>query len=129
MLDAGAASPRRRGTSTRTTGSTTPGRSKEQAEDYRYFPEPDLLPVAPDPAWVEELRGTLPEMPTVRRARLQESWGISDFDMDSVINAGALDLVEATIAAGADQAGARKWWMGSCPVWPRSRAPTWAIWR
>ena len=93
-------------------GSTTPGRSKEQAEDYRYFPEPDLLPVAPDPAWVEELRGTLPEMPTVRRARLQESWGISDFDMDSVINAGALDLVEATIAAGADQAGARKWWMG-----------------
>ena len=93
-------------------GSTTPGRSKEQAEDYRYFPEPDLLPVAPDPAWVEELRGTLPEMPTVRRARLQEAWGISDFDMDSVINAGALDLVEATIGAGADQAGARKWWMG-----------------
>ncbi|MFN8125921.1 MAG: Asp-tRNA(Asn)/Glu-tRNA(Gln) amidotransferase subunit GatB [Candidatus Nanopelagicales bacterium] len=93
-------------------GTTTPGRSKEEAEDYRYFPEPDLLPVAPDPAWVEELRATLPEMPAVRRARLQAAWGISDFDMDSVLNAGALDLVEATIAAGADQVGARKWWLG-----------------
>jgi aspartyl-tRNA(Asn)/glutamyl-tRNA(Gln) amidotransferase subunit B len=93
-------------------GSTTPGRSKEQAEDYRYFPEPDLLPVAPDPAWVEELRATLPEMPAVRRARLQGEWGISDFDMQSVINAGALDLVVDTISAGVDQAAARKWWLG-----------------
>ncbi len=93
-------------------GSTTPGRSKEEAEDYRYFPEPDLLPVAPDPVWVDELRGTLPELPAVRRARLQQEWGISDFDMDSVINAGALGLVETTIAAGADQAAARKWWLG-----------------
>ena len=93
-------------------GTTTPGRSKEEAEDYRYFPEPDLLPVAPDPAWVEELRATLPEMPSLRRARIQAEWGISDFDMDSILNAGALDLVEATVAAGADQAGARKWWMG-----------------
>ncbi len=93
-------------------GTTTPGRSKEEAEDYRYFPEPDLLPVAPDPAWVEELRATLPELPSLRRARVQAEWGISDFDMDSVLNAGALDLVEATVAAGADQAGARKWWLG-----------------
>jgi aspartyl-tRNA(Asn)/glutamyl-tRNA(Gln) amidotransferase subunit B len=93
-------------------GSTAPGRSKEEAEDYRYFPEPDLLPVAPDPAWVEELRATLPEMPALRRARLQSDWGISDFEMESVINAGALDLVERTVAAGATQTGARKWWMG-----------------
>jgi len=93
-------------------GSTKPGRSKEEAEDYRYFPEPDLLPVAPDPAWVEELRATLPELPQARRLRLQAEWGISDFDMESVTNAGALDLVEATVAAGASQTGARKWWMG-----------------
>ncbi len=70
------------------------------------------MPVAPDPAWVEELRATLPELPSLRRARVQAEWGISDFDMDSVLNAGALDLVEATVAAGADQAGARKWWLG-----------------
>lgn len=93
-------------------GTTTSGRSKEEAEDYRYFPEPDLLPVAPDPAWVRDLQDTLPEMPAVRRARLQADWGISDFDMDSVVNAGALDLVEQTVLAGADQAGARKWWLG-----------------
>ena len=94
------------------TGRSTPGRSKEQAEDYRYFPEPDLLPVAPDPAWVEELRSALPEQPAVRRARLQEAWGISDVEMATVVNAGALDLVEETIAAGADQVAARKWWTG-----------------
>ena len=70
------------------------------------------MPVAPDSAWVEELRATLPELPSLRRARIQAEWGISDFEMDSLLNAGALDLVEQTIAAGADQVGARKWWMG-----------------
>ncbi len=94
------------------TGVTTSGRSKEEAEDYRYFPEPDLVPIAPSRAWVEELRLTLPENPAVRRTRLQAAWGITDHDMSSVINAGALDLVEATIAAGADHVAARKWWLG-----------------
>ena len=94
------------------TGSTTPGRSKEQAEDYRYFPEPDLVPVSPDAAWIEELRAWLPENPATRRARLQAEWGISDFDMAAVVNAGAADVVEATVALGVDQADARKWWLG-----------------
>jgi aspartyl-tRNA(Asn)/glutamyl-tRNA(Gln) amidotransferase subunit B len=93
-------------------GTTTSGRSKEEAEDYRYFPEPDLTPVAPDPAWVEALRGTLPEPPRVRRHRLQDAWQVSDHDMQSMVNAGAVELVEATIAAGADPAAARKWWLG-----------------
>lgn len=93
-------------------GSTTAGRIKEEAEDYRYFPEPDLVPVAPARAWVEELRGTLPELPRVRRNRLREDWGVSEHDMQSILNAGAVDLIEATIAAGADSAAARKWWMG-----------------
>jgi aspartyl-tRNA(Asn)/glutamyl-tRNA(Gln) amidotransferase subunit B len=94
------------------TGVTTPGRSKEQAEDYRYFPEPDLLPVAPDPAWVEQLRGTLPEPPARHRRRLQEQWGFTDLEMRDVVNAGALAPVEATVALGASPAGARKWWLG-----------------
>ncbi len=94
------------------TGLTTPGRSKEEAEDYRYFPEPDLVPIAPSREWVEQLRATLPENPAARRNRLAAEWGISDVEMASVVNAGALDLVEATIAAGADQAAARKWWTG-----------------
>jgi aspartyl-tRNA(Asn)/glutamyl-tRNA(Gln) amidotransferase subunit B len=94
------------------TGVTTPGRSKEQAEDYRYFPEPDLVPIAPDVAWVEELRAGLPEAPGVRRRQLQELWGLSDFEMQSLANAGAIDLVEQTVAAGASQETARKWWLG-----------------
>lgn len=95
-----------------TTGDTTSGREKSDAEDYRYFPEPDLIPIAPDPAWVEELRAGLPESPSLRVKRLQADWQLSDFDMQSVVNAGALDLVVATIAAGADHTSARKWWLG-----------------
>jgi aspartyl-tRNA(Asn)/glutamyl-tRNA(Gln) amidotransferase subunit B len=93
-------------------GSTTSGRVKEEAEDYRYFPEPDLVPVAPAREWVEELRGRLPELPRLRRARLQQEWGVSDHEMQSALNAGAIDLITATIDAGADAAAARKWWMG-----------------
>ncbi len=94
------------------TGVTTPGRSKEQAEDYRYFPEPDLVPVAPDQAWVEGLRAALPAPPALRRRALQERWGLSDFDLRSLLNAGALDLVEQTVSAGAGVDAARKWWLG-----------------
>src|SRR5690606_35560317 len=94
------------------TGQTTPGRSKEQAEDYRYFPEPDLLPIAPDPEWVARLKAELPELPSVRRKRLQQECGCSDLDMAAMRNADAIDLVEATVAAGAPPADARKWWMG-----------------
>jgi len=94
------------------TGRSTSGRSKEQAEDYRYFPEPDLVPVAPSRAWVDELRGTLPEPPAAKRARLRAEWGISDHDFQTVVNSGALELVEATVAAGVDSAAARKWWTG-----------------
>ncbi|MGD9954805.1 MAG: Asp-tRNA(Asn)/Glu-tRNA(Gln) amidotransferase subunit GatB [Candidatus Nanopelagicales bacterium] len=94
------------------TGITTSGREKSDAEDYRYFPEPDLVPIAPSREWVEELRASLPENPAVRQARLKAAWGISDFEMATVVNAGALDAVEATVAAGADQGAARKWWTG-----------------
>ena len=94
------------------TGITTSGREKSDAEDYRYFPEPDLVPVAPSREWVEELRGTLPENPTARRARLQAEWGFSDLEMRDTVGAGALGLVEETIAAGAAPQAARKWWLG-----------------
>jgi aspartyl-tRNA(Asn)/glutamyl-tRNA(Gln) amidotransferase subunit B len=93
-------------------GITTPGRSKEEAQDYRYFPEPDLVPLAPDAGWVEELRAGLPELPTARRLRLQAEWAMSDLDMAALTNAGALDLVAETVAAGASPAEARKWWLG-----------------
>jgi aspartyl-tRNA(Asn)/glutamyl-tRNA(Gln) amidotransferase subunit B len=94
------------------TGDTNSGRSKETATDYRYFPEPDLVPLAPDPAWVEELRVTLPELPRLRRERQKAEWGFSDLAMQSVVNAGAVDLISATVAAGAAPDAARKWWLG-----------------
>jgi aspartyl-tRNA(Asn)/glutamyl-tRNA(Gln) amidotransferase subunit B len=94
------------------TGSTSPGRSKEEATDYRYFPEPDLVPVAPDAEWVEKLAAELPELPVARRARLQEEWGLSATEMAWLVNAGALGLVDATVAAGSTPADARKWWLG-----------------
>ncbi|MGH3367244.1 MAG: Asp-tRNA(Asn)/Glu-tRNA(Gln) amidotransferase subunit GatB [Nocardioidaceae bacterium] len=93
------------------TGITTSGRSKEEAEDYRYFPEPDLVPVAPSREWVEELRAALPEPPRVHRARLQAAWGFSDLEMRDTVGAGALDLVTQTVEAGASPQSARKWWL------------------
>ena len=63
------------------TASTRSGRGKETSEDYRYFPEPDLVPIAPSAEWVEELRGTLPELPWARRARLQQEWALSDEEL------------------------------------------------
>ncbi|OYO19259.1 Asp-tRNA(Asn)/Glu-tRNA(Gln) amidotransferase GatCAB subunit B [Enemella dayhoffiae] len=91
---------------------TTPGRSKETAEDYRYFPEPDLVPVAPSREWVEQLRATLPEAPGVRRKRLQGEWGFSEAEMTDVANADALGVLEQTVQAGCTPAAARKWWLG-----------------
>ncbi|MGN6722077.1 MAG: Asp-tRNA(Asn)/Glu-tRNA(Gln) amidotransferase subunit GatB [Marmoricola sp.] len=92
-------------------GITTSGREKSDAEDYRYFPEPDLVPVAPSREWVEQLRGTLPESPRVKRARLQADWGYTDLEMRDVIAAGAVDLIEATVAQGCAPQPARKWWL------------------
>ncbi|MFD2079730.1 aspartyl-tRNA(Asn)/glutamyl-tRNA(Gln) amidotransferase subunit B [Actinopolymorpha cephalotaxi] len=94
------------------TGVTTSGRSKEEAEDYRYFPEPDLVPIAPSDAWVEELRATLPEPPSLHRRRLFEAWGFTEMEFRDVLGAGALHLVEATVGAGTTPAAARKWWLG-----------------
>lgn len=93
-------------------GSTSSGREKSDSEDYRYFPEPDLVPIRPDREWVEELRASLPELPVAKRRRLRAEWGYADMEMRDVINAGALELIEATVGAGCDPASARKWWMG-----------------
>ena len=92
-------------------GITTAGRSKETAEDYRYFPEPDLVPIAPSREWVEELRATLPEPPAARIDRVSAEWGFSQLEMRDVVSAGAVNAIEATVAAGASPQSARKWWL------------------
>ncbi|HVK26999.1 MAG TPA: Asp-tRNA(Asn)/Glu-tRNA(Gln) amidotransferase subunit GatB [Nocardioides sp.] len=92
-------------------GSTSSGREKSDAEDYRYFPEPDLVPVAPSREWVEQLRATLPENPAAKRTRLQAEYGFSDLEMRDVWASGALPLIEATVAEGTAPQSARKWWV------------------
>lgn len=91
---------------------TAGGRVKTDADDYRYFPDPDLVMVHTTKEHIDELKAQMPEMPRERRNRLQTEWGLSDNDMRDIINASALDLVEETVKAGASPAGARKWWMG-----------------
>ncbi len=94
------------------TGVTSAGRPKSDADDYRYFPEPDLLPVEPSLELIEELRAALPEAPSLRKKRLQEAWGFTDLEFQDVLNSGLLVEVEETVAAGAAPAQARKWWTG-----------------
>ena len=94
------------------TGATSAGRPKSDADDYRYFPEPDLLPVVPDPALIEELRAALPEKPAERRRRLKADWGFTDLEFQDVVNSGLLSEITETVAAGASPQAARKWWTG-----------------
>ena len=93
-------------------GATSSGRPKSDADDYRYFPEPDLVPVQPSAAWIESIRATLPENPAERRKRLAAEWGFSELEFRDVVNAGLLDQIEETVAAGAKPQAARKWWGG-----------------
>ena len=87
-------------------GRTHPLRSKEEAYDYRYFPEPDLVPLVPSAEWRERVRAAMPELPSARKARLMEAWGISDLDAGVLVgSAGLADYAEA--AAGGRPVGVR----------------------
>ncbi|MEO6703886.1 MAG: Asp-tRNA(Asn)/Glu-tRNA(Gln) amidotransferase subunit GatB [Jatrophihabitantaceae bacterium] len=93
-------------------GTTRSGRSKEEATDYRYFPEPDLVPLAPAASWIEEIRASLPELPAARRARLQSELALSPEELQALVNAGLVDSFADTVAAGAPASEARNWWLG-----------------
>ncbi|PPH20441.1 Asp-tRNA(Asn)/Glu-tRNA(Gln) amidotransferase GatCAB subunit B [Rathayibacter sp. AY1C4] len=94
------------------TGRTSAGRPKSDADDYRYFPEPDLLPVVPSPELIEELRAALPEKPADRRRRLKQEWGFTDLEFQDVANSGLLVEITETVSEGAAPQAARKWWTG-----------------
>lgn len=93
-------------------GATSAGRPKSDADDYRYFPEPDLVPVQPSKELIESLRASLPEKPADRRKRLAGEWNFSELEFRDVVNADLLDQIEETVKAGAKPQAARKWWMG-----------------
>ena len=93
-------------------GATSSGRPKSDADDYRYFPEPDLVPVQPSKELIESLRAKLPEKPADRRKRVQAEWGFADLEFRDVVNADLLDQIEETVKAGAKPQAARKWWTG-----------------
>lgn len=84
------------------TGETHSLRSKEDEMDYRYFPEPDLVPIDPDPAWIEEIRQNLPMLPAQRRTRLKEISGAEESVISLFVTRGIDDFVIETITAGAD---------------------------
>jgi aspartyl-tRNA(Asn)/glutamyl-tRNA(Gln) amidotransferase subunit B len=96
------------------TGVTVPQRGKEQAHDYRYFPEPDLPPLEVDREWVEALRAQLPEMPRAKRARFVADYGLSDYDADVLVSDKEVaDYYESVVAAdGLDPKRVANWVTG-----------------
>ncbi|MET3666453.1 Asp-tRNA(Asn)/Glu-tRNA(Gln) amidotransferase subunit GatB [Caulobacter sp. 1776] len=92
-----------------TKGETRSMRSKEEAHDYRYFPDPDLLPLILDPAWVKDLEATLPELPDAKKARLQSQYGLSAYDAGVlIIESDRADYFEAA-AKGRDAKLVANW--------------------
>ena len=83
-------------------GRTRPGRSKEDSDDYRYFPDPDLVPVEPSQEWIDEIAAALPPLPAARRARLAEACGVTPADAALVVSRGDDAFALAAVAAGAD---------------------------
>jgi aspartyl-tRNA(Asn)/glutamyl-tRNA(Gln) amidotransferase subunit B len=95
------------------TGETASMRSKEEAHDYRYFPEPDLPPLHVDGVWIETIRASLPELPAARRARLVAAYGLSEYDADVIERlAGAAPYFERMVRAGAAPKAAGNWLQG-----------------
>jgi len=91
-------------------GRTVSMRSKEKAHDYRYFPEPDLLPVHVSSAWWEEVRRTLPELPEAKRARFVSAYGITPYDAEVLTSSRAMaDYFESVVQAGAPGKASANW--------------------
>src|SRR5207302_5045132 len=93
-------------------GATRPMRSKEHAHDYRYFPDPDLLPLELEPAWVERLRAELPELPDVKKARFITDFGLSVEDAGVLVAERAAAEYFEKVAEGRDPKTAANWVMG-----------------
>ena len=103
-------------------GETILMRSKEEANDYRYFPEPDLPPIHISDDWIEEVRASIPEMPDKRRERYTQDWGIPAYDAGVLTQTKEMsDFYDATVAAGAGPKLAANWLMGEVNAYLNSK--------
>src|SRR6202043_3031584 len=110
VIERGGSSPQETRLWNQAEGHTVSMRSKEKAHDYRYFPEPDLLPVHVSAAWRDEVLRTLPELPEAKRARFVSSFGITPYDAEVLTNTQALaDYFESVVKAGAPGKAAANW--------------------
>src|SRR5207244_7923168 len=100
-------------------GRTLPMRSKEEAHDYRYFPEPDLPPVDVSEARVRALREAMPELPAARRARMQSAYALAVTDAVHLMAARLEAYFEETVSAGASPKLAKNWLLGTVREWMR----------
>jgi aspartyl-tRNA(Asn)/glutamyl-tRNA(Gln) amidotransferase subunit B len=113
ILENGGAVPQETRSFNPDTGETASMRSKEQAHDYRYFPEPDLAPLRVEDSWLDEIRSRMPELPARKRARFMEGYGLSPYDA-KVLTAGRAiaEYYERTAAIAGDPKAAANWVMG-----------------
>ena len=118
-------------------GTTRMMRTKEDAHDYRYFPDPDLLPLHVGDDWIERVKAGLPELPSAKKARFSEQYGLSAYDAGVLTSSKAMSgYFEAAVAAGAEGKATANWLMGEvsatlnrdekdiadCPIAPASLA-------
>ena len=100
-------------------------RSKDQANDYRYFPEPDLVPIVVSPEWIEEIRATLPELPDARKHRLMNAHGLSAYDADMITMTRAMaDYFDAVMAHASDAKAVANWLMGDVSAYLNNSGTT-----
>ena len=93
-------------------GVSYPMRSKEDAQDYRYFPDPDLVPIVVSDEWIEEIKAAQPEFKDEKKVRYKEMYGLPDYDIDQITGNRKLgELFEGAVAAGADPKKASNWLM------------------
>ncbi len=97
-------------------GRTSTLRTKEDVDDYRYFPDPDLVVVEPDPAWVDELRAALPELPAAARARLTAD-GVAPTAVQTLLDAGLVARLDEAVSAGAGAPEAANWLTNDVAAW------------
>ena len=106
-------------------GVTLSMRSKEEAHDYRYFPEPDLVPVQLDDAWIERIRETLPELPAQRQERLMKEHGLPEYDASQIVSSKAMaEYFDEAVKNAKDSKAVSNWMLGDVSAYMNNEGIT-----